>query len=112
MIDEVTGDALDLDDQWHPNTFFADNDNVVWVKGQLEIGASGFKHWQFVFGLKKKTTLTGALKLFPKMIKPHLEATRSDAADEYVHKDESAVPDTRFELGVSSDMFLINRLKA
>lgn len=70
--------------------------NVVWLKGQREIGEGGFEHWQFVCSLHKKGSVHTLQGLWPGC---HAEATRSDAADEYVHKEDSRVPDTQFEYG-------------
>lgn len=46
---------------------------------------------------KKKVTLKRAKEHFN--AQTHLEASRSDAAEEYVWKEESRVMDTQFELG-------------
>lgn len=76
------------------------NATLTWLRGQLEEGAGGYRHWQVVVGAAKKLTL-GQLKVhFPN--ESHCEPTRSDAADEYVWKEESRIPDTQFELGAKS----------
>jgi len=70
---------------------------MVLLKGQLEEGESGYRHWQVVVRLKNKQRLTGVKLLFP--IETHAEPTRSDAALAYVWKEETSVPGTRFCLG-------------
>lgn len=68
---------------------------IEYSKGQLETGEGGFVHWQIIVGFKKKTRLAGLKKIFGNEC--HAELTRSEAADEYVHKDDSYVEGTRFE---------------
>jgi len=53
-------------------------------------------HWQVVIGFKKAARLAAVRTLFGNF---HAELCRSEAADDYVWKDESAVEGTRFELG-------------
>lgn len=67
------------------------------VKGQLEKGGeTNYLHWQIVCGFKKKIRARGVKALFGNF---HCELTRSEAADKYVFKDETSIPNTRFELG-------------
>nr|CRY97147.1 hypothetical protein [uncultured prokaryote] len=82
----------------------------AYIKGQLERGESrpdvpgdlsadlpeGFLHWQVLVAFEKKTRLRGVREVFGPF---HAEPTRSDAASEYVWKDETSVEGTRFELG-------------
>jgi len=82
-------------DDFDPST--PDDTNVMHIKGQLEVGASGFRHWQVVVTFHRKLRLGGVKQLYGNSC--HCEATRSAAARAYVHKDETAVPDTRFERG-------------
>lgn len=70
--------------------------NCTWIKGQLEVGDGGFRHWQILVGFDKKTSLAGARDTFGPF---HSELSRSEAASAYVWKDETCVPGTRFELG-------------
>jgi len=70
---------------------------ISWLKGQREIGAGGLDHWQFVAAFSRKKSLVAVLQLFPRC---HAELTRSDAACDYVWKDDTAVAGTRFEHGV------------
>lgn len=69
---------------------------VCWIKGQLEEGAGGFIHWQIIIQLRKKARLAGVIKIFGPY---HAEATRSEAAEEYVWKEDTRVAGTQFELG-------------
>lgn len=96
-------------DPWTPNVFYADNDDVIWVMGQRELGAEGFEHYQFVFSTKKKITMKRAIALFPKHLSPHIEPTKSAKAEEYVRKEDTKVPDTEFELGVNLDEYIAHR---
>lgn len=73
---------------------------VQWIKGQLEVGASGFVHWQLVVSFSTKKTLRYVKSIFGDTI--HGEPTRSEAACDYVWKDDTSVPNTRFELGQRS----------
>lgn len=67
-----------------------------YIKGQLEIGAGGFRHWQ-IFAITKRTTMSGIKAYYPS---GHIELTRSAAAEDYVFKDDTAVENTRFEKGL------------
>jgi len=67
-----------------------------YVKGQLELGDGGFLHWQLVAVFPKTVRLAAVRKLFGPF---HAELTKSDAALDYVWKEETAVDGTRFELG-------------
>lgn len=70
---------------------------VTYIKGQQEIGESGYHHWQLLVYTQMKKTFNGLKALFPR--EAHVEPSRSTAAANYVWKDDTAVPDTRFELG-------------
>lgn len=70
---------------------------VAWLKGQHELGASGYSHVQCVAALHSKSSLSATKALFGGV--GHWELTRSVAADQYVHKDETAIEGTRFEYG-------------
>jgi len=71
---------------------------IVYIKGQLELGdTTGFLHWQLLATFDKKTRLRGVKNIFGDRC--HAEPSRSEAADEYVWKDDTAVQGTRFELG-------------
>lgn len=73
--------------------------NVAYIAGQLESGANtNFLHWQLLVAFDKKVRLAAVKKTFGDGI--HAELSRSSAAREYVWKDETAIANTRFELGV------------
>lgn len=70
---------------------------VEYLAGQLEVGANtGYRHWQVIVYFRKKATLRAVKAYYPTC---HAEPTRSNAARSYVWKDDTAVSDTRFELG-------------
>lgn len=73
----------------------------VWIRGQLERGAAGgeqgYLHWQLCVCFSKKTRLAGAKSVFGD--RAHCELARSEAAAEYVWKEETRVEGTQFELG-------------
>lgn len=80
--------------EWQP---FVD-DRVLWMMGQKEIGTlTESEHWQFVFYVHREMTRNQVKLLFPNST--HLQLTRSAAANEYCHKDATAVADTKFQLG-------------
>lgn len=86
------------------NTTYA-NDFTFWnpdimsyLIGQKEIGGNtGYEHWQFVVHFKTAIRLRQAKSYFVPQV--HLLKTNSAAAHAYVHKDDTAVPDTRFTYG-------------
>lgn len=72
-------------------------DACAYIAGQLESGAStGFLHWQLLVVFKRSVRLAAVRKTFGPV---HAELSRSAAADDYVWKDDTAVPNTRFSLG-------------
>jgi len=81
-----------------PRRLFTENDCVLWVYGQEEVGEGGFNHYQFVFSLESKMRLPAVKKLFGSC-NPHLELTRSKHADAYCRKEETKVPESEFEYG-------------
>lgn len=67
---------------------------VEYIAGQLERGgATGYLHWQLVVSFSRKVRLGGVKSVFGQSC--HAEPTRSNAARAYVHKDESAIRETR-----------------
>lgn len=71
---------------------------LTYVKGQLERGSgTGYLHWQLLVAFKSKCRLSAVKKLFGEQC--HAELARSEAAREYVWKDDTSVAGTRFELG-------------
>lgn len=71
--------------------------NLIYLKGQKEIGAGGYEHWQLLAVFDKQVTMMQAKLHF--CVTAHLEASRSAAANEYVWKDDTSVAGSRFELG-------------
>lgn len=72
--------------------------SVAYIKGQTEIGAStGYLHWQILCVFVRKIRLGGVKKVFGDCI--HAEPSKSEAANSYVWKEDTAVVGTRFELG-------------
>jgi len=71
---------------------------VVWLRGQQEIGeGTGYAHWQLFAAFDKKTRTAGVKTRFTN--DTHCEPSRSEAAEAYVFKEDTAVAGTRFELG-------------
>jgi hypothetical protein len=71
--------------------------DIQYLKGQEERGGEGYAHWQVMVVFKKPITVTKVKTHFNR--ETHVEPTRSAAANQYVWKDDTAVPGTRFELG-------------
>lgn len=76
---------------------------VNYIRGQLELGESGYLHWQLLVAFNKKIRLGGVKHVFGSTA--HAEPGRSHAAREYVWKEETRVEGTQFELG----KFAVNR---
>lgn len=76
-------------------------DGVSFIAGQLELGESesDYEHWQLVVYFKDKVSLLRVRECFGPW---HAEPTRSKAARQYVWKDRTAIPNTRFEIGEES----------
>jgi len=71
---------------------------VQYIRGQLELGNNtGYLHWQLLVAFKTKQRLAAVKKCFGASC--HAELSRSDAATEYVWKDDTRVDGTQFELG-------------
>jgi len=70
---------------------------VDYIRGQLELGDGGFLHWQIVVHFARKLRLRGVKRIFGDSV--HAEPSRSEAARDYVWKDDTAIDNTRFELG-------------
>jgi len=72
--------------------------NVAYIRGQLERGeTTNYVHWQLLVVFNKKMRLRGVTETFGKGI--HAEPSRSDAANDYVWKDQTRIDNTQFELG-------------
>lgn len=69
-----------------------------WILGQLESGGNtGYVHWQIVVAFSSKVSLAGVKKCFGASC--HAELSRSESANAYVQKADTAIDGTRFELG-------------
>lgn len=73
------------------------NDNIAYIHGQLEQGSqTAYLHWQLFFITKQQCRLSAVKKIFGQ---GHFEATRSEAAEGYCLKSDTAVDGTQFSLG-------------
>lgn len=71
---------------------------VVYLRGQLEQGNStGYLHWQLLASFASQQRLAAVKRIFGPNC--HAEPSRSDAADQYVWKEETRIANTQFELG-------------
>lgn len=72
-------------------------DGVQYIKGQLEVGAdTGYEHWQILVVFSRKVSCHFVYSCFGNF---HFELTRSEAAEDYVWKEETRVAGSQFELG-------------
>lgn len=71
--------------------------DLVYLKGQKEIGEGGFEHWQVLAVTSRKCTLRQVKSFLHSTA--HVELSRSDAANAYVWKEDTRVPGTQFEIG-------------
>lgn len=82
--------------QWQKPTVLLDT--MLYMKGQAEVGESGYEHWQVMVVTKRKCRAGAVKRQFPRQT--HVELSRSSALNEYVWKDDTLIhPSTRFELG-------------
>lgn len=73
-------------------------EEFAYVAGQLEEApTTGYRHWQVLICFKKKKSLRQLKELICN--DGHFEPSRSDAARDYVLKEETYVEGTRFRLG-------------
>jgi len=69
----------------------------AWIKGQKEEGGTtGYRHWQVIVALQKKGSIAAIKSIFGNC---HGELSRSEAANEYVWKEDTRVEGTCFEFG-------------
>jgi len=80
---------------WDPPTELPEF--ASWLRGQAETGEGGYAHWQVFVAFKSKKTLQTCKACFTDTT--HCELSRSEAASEYVWKEDTAVDGTRFEYG-------------
>lgn len=72
-------------------------DPLCYLKGQQELGAGGYLHWQLLAIARKKISIHLVKTLIGG--NAHVELSRSTAAEDYVWKEDSRVTGTQFELG-------------
>lgn len=72
-------------------------DSCCYIKGQLELGEQGYLHWQVLVLFHKNKRLRSVKEVFGDEC--HAELSRSEAASDYVWKEETRVGGTQFELG-------------
>lgn len=85
-------------DTWDPAQVSPLRSEIAYVRGQKEIGEGGFEHWQVIFVFKSAQRLR-ACKNYAQSSTGHFEATRSEAALEYVWKEDTRVAGSQFQLG-------------
>ncbi|KAJ3253604.1 hypothetical protein HK103_000446 [Boothiomyces macroporosus] len=73
---------------------------VRYIRGQIEYSPSQFLHWQLVVQFFEPVSFVKVKEVFSQ--KAHVETTYSKASWSYVWKDETAIKETRFELGDNS----------
>lgn len=83
------------EDAWSPPSELPDG--ITWLRGQLEQGESGFRHWQICCAFGRAVRLAMVKSKFCNSA--HCEPTRSDAAGDYVWKEATRIDGTQFELG-------------
>lgn len=75
---------------------------LAYIHGQQELGigdsTAPYHHWQLFCVSKRKLTIHQVKSCFTNTA--HCELTRSEAAEDYCLKDETAIDGTRFELGI------------
>lgn len=59
--------------------------SASYIRGQLEQGSGGFRHWQIMVSFSTKKTLRQVISSFPGST-GHFEPTRSRNAEQYVWK--------------------------
>ena len=70
---------------------------LSWIRGQQEIGQDGYHHWQFIVAFRQKASLRVCQTVFGR--RGHYEITRSEAACDYVWKEDTRVEGSQFEFG-------------
>lgn len=72
-------------------------EGIDYIRGQEEEGETGYRHWQLVAHSSRKATVTRIREIFGG--RAHVEPTRSQAALDYVWKEDTRIEGTQFELG-------------
>lgn len=70
---------------------------LVYMKGQKEVGEGGFEHWQILVVASKRVSRNQVKQVLHETA--HVELSRSEAADEYVWKEDTRVEGSQFEIG-------------
>lgn len=71
---------------------------IVYIRGQLEQGTTtAYRHWQVLVAFAKKTTVSSCRRFLGG--RAHCELGRSDAARDYVWKEDTRIDGTQFEVG-------------
>jgi len=71
-------------------------DSMSYIRGQQELTADGYLHWQIMVAFSSKKTLAQVRRIIGEC---HAEPTRSDRAREYVWKEDTRVAGSQFEYG-------------
>lgn len=85
--------TISCDQQWEPSL----PEHCCYLRGQREMGAGGFEHWQVFFITSSKHSCVALTRLWSPVV-GHWELTRSAAAESYVWKDDTRVGEP-FEFG-------------
>lgn len=95
----ITINDTDTGISWdRPDGLHGPFSTLAWLRGQKEIGTTTNRpHWQLFATFKRAVRLAAVRKLFG--TQSFAEPSRSEAAEEYVFKDDTAIAGTRFELG-------------
>jgi len=72
-------------------------DGVCYIRGQLELGTTGYLHWQMCACFTKKVRPSTVKNAFG--TDAHVELSRSSAIVDYVWKEDTRVAGTQFEHG-------------
>lgn len=73
-------------------------ERCAFIKGQCESGSTtGYEHWQVLVITKSPVRLSGIKSIFGSTC--HAEPSRSEAAEQYVWKEETRIEGTQFEFG-------------
>lgn len=70
---------------------------LSWIRGQREVGGTGYEHWQVFVAFTTKVSLPQVTRIFGE--RSHAELSRSKHAENYCWKEETRVEGTQFELG-------------
>lgn len=85
-------------DGWQRESVASLPSDLCYVRGQLERGEqTGFLHWQVLASFSRKVSLRHVKSIFGHP--SHAEPSRSQAAREYVWKEDTRVDGTQFEYG-------------